>query len=147
MNGAQNETLEDMKRFLGFGNPGNNLSEMHINERFKMIILQNRAVSNVSRSSLTGFGSNEPARLSMANLVIHNSSIDLLSEYKRVVGKYFMADIQTADFKNNSTQETQRVNQWVSNATNQKITKIFDEIQSNTTFIILSAVHFRGINL
>ena len=65
--------------------------------------------------------------------------------FANTVRQYYVADIQTADFRNNAEQETQKVNEWVRKQTNDKIQTIFDKIDPETTFMILNAIYFKGL--
>ena len=90
---------------------------------------------------------NHPAKLYINNRVIQDKTLSILSEFERKTKNYFNSDIQKADFANNAVEETKKVNDWVSNATNHKITKIFDEIPRDTKLVILNTLYFKGLLL
>ena len=83
-------------------------------------------------------------KLNMVNLVISDQKIQLLPEFTIVVKEYFRGDVQTADFVNNAVEETNKVNEWVSNQTNHKIKKIFEKLESDTTIVIVNVLYFKG---
>lgn len=92
------------------------------------------------------FWAHLPAKLFLNNLFAHDKKIEVLEEYLETVRKYFKAETQMADFENNSAEETKKLNKWVSNATKDKITKIFDKIPEDTTFVIINAIYFKGLS-
>ncbi len=82
--------------------------------------------------------------LNIGNKVINDRKIPIFDEFKTTVQKYFSADIQTADFRHNSAEETRKVNDWVKNKTNNKIQKIYDRIPDDTSLLILNVIYFKG---
>ncbi|CAG2107879.1 unnamed protein product [Medioppia subpectinata] len=120
MNGANGETLKDLKQFLRYKNSLTEFSDETINTAFK-------ALNNKYH-----------------NDVIHNKDLKLLDTFIDTIKVYYKGDIQSADFVNNGVIETERVNEWIRNKTNNKIQKIFDEIKPDTSLIILNAIYFKG---
>ena len=84
---------------------------------------------------------------SVANRIVRNESEVLKSEFTQTVGQSFRADLETADFMNNAINETNKINEWIRNQTNNKIQKIFDKINEQTTLVIINAVYFKGFYL
>ena len=61
------------------------------------------------------------------------------------MSKIFKGDVQSADLENNSVAETEKINEWVRNKTNNKIQKLFEEpIEKNVTIVILNVLYFKG---
>ena len=83
-------------------------------------------------------------KLNIVNRVISNQGIQLTSDFKNAVNKYFGADVQIADFENNSVEETKKVNEWVRNQTNNKIQKLFDDIGKDTIILIINVLYLKG---
>lgn len=92
----------------------------------------------------TYFQTSKPAQLSINNRVVTDKDTNILPDFEQRIKNYFNASLQRADFKNNAVEETKKVNDWISNATNHKITKIFDKIPEETSFVVLNALYFKG---
>ncbi|XP_054153196.1 serpin B3-like isoform X3 [Oppia nitens] len=83
-------------------------------------------------------------QLDIANLVVRNDSKVLKQEFVDAIQLAFRAQVDRADFKHNSVEETDKINQWIRKQTNNKIEKIFDKINEQTSLIILNVVYFKG---
>lgn len=55
---------------------------------------------------------------------------------------YYSAEVKDVDFSDEGTVD--EINQWVSNATNDKINRLVDRLDSGTNAVILNAVYFNG---
>ena len=85
-----------------------------------------------------------PVQLLINNRLIQDNSFEVLPHFEQRIKTYFNASVQKADFGHNAVEETKKVNDWISNVTNHKITKIFDKIPETTSFVILNALYFKG---
>src|SRR4051812_8510456 len=84
-------------------------------------------------------------QLNVANIVIHSQDVPLLDTFTDTVRHYYKADIQSADFLTNGPKECEKVNEWIRMKTKHKIEKIFDQIEPDTSVIILNAIYFKGM--
>ena len=80
----------------------------------------------------------------MANaLVTMPEPFHLDPKYKSVLSEDFHAEEIVCDFQNNTSKATKTVNQWVSEKTNGKIAKLFEnDLNINTKLLLLSAIYF-----
>ena len=101
-------------------------------------------MQNVGQSFISENNKVVKHELNMVNLVVHNERAELLDRFKFVVKEYFKGEVQTADFENNAIEETNKVNEWVSNQTNHKIRKVFDSLKADTMAVIANVLYFRG---
>ncbi|XP_054153195.1 serpin B3-like isoform X2 [Oppia nitens] len=150
MNGANGKTLDNLKIFLGYQNNETNesISDQTINNGFQTI---NRLYENKSIDYKKYLNETQEERdrevkhqLDIANLVVRNDSKVLKQEFVDAIQLAFRAQVDRADFKHNSVEETDKINQWIRKQTNNKIEKIFDKINEQTSLIILNVVYFKG---
>ncbi|XP_054156735.1 serpin B4-like [Oppia nitens] len=152
LNGANGQTLNDLKSFLTFLNKQSNqlLSNKIIDNGFETIntIYENKSIAYQNYLAKTDkenrLSSNVKHELNVANLVVRNDSLVLKKVFVDAIQQAFRAEVDMADFKNNAVKETDKLNQWVRNHTNNKIQKIFDKISEQTTLIIMNAIYFKG---
>ena len=84
-------------------------------------------------------------QLSLANRVFHKNQIKLLPDFVNNVEQYFKCDVQSADLDNNSEGETNKINEWVRNKTDNKIQKLFESpIDRDVSIIIINVLYFKG---
>ncbi|XP_054156731.1 serpin B4-like [Oppia nitens] len=151
MNGANGPTLDNLKTFLRFQDQSNQvLSDQSINNGFEIIntIYENKSMAYRQFMAQTNesnrWSHNMKHEFNVANLVVRNDSEVLKQAFVDAIQLAFRAQVDRADFKNNAVAETEKVNQWVRNQTNNKIQKVFDKIKEETTLIIMNAVYFKG---
>ncbi|XP_054157439.1 serpin B4-like, partial [Oppia nitens] len=149
LNGANGQTLNDLKSFLTFLNKQSNqlLSNKIIDNGFETIntIYENKSIAYQKYLTQTNEDNRDVKHeLNVANLVVRNDSLVLKKVFVDAIQQAFRAEVDMADFKNNAVKETDKLNQWVRNHTNNKIQKIFDKISEQTTLIIMNAIYFKG---
>ncbi|XP_054166962.1 serpin B3-like [Oppia nitens] len=156
MNGANDKTLDNLKTFLGFQNKKTNelISDQTINNGFYIIngLYENKSISYKNYLHKTheeegednSFDRDLKHQLNVANLVVRNDSEVLKQQFVDTIELAFRAQVDRADFENNAVAETKKINQWIRKQTNNKIYKIFDKINEETTLIIVNAVYFNG---
>ncbi|XP_054166441.1 serpin B3-like [Oppia nitens] len=152
MNGANDKTLNNLKTFLGFQNKQTNelISDQTINNGFQAIngLYENKSISYKNSLNKTHennrYDRDLKHQLNVANLVVRNDSEILKQEFVDEIQLAFRAQVDRADFKHNAVAETDKINQWISKQTNNKIQKIFDKIDEQTSLILLNAVYFKG---
>ena len=118
-NGAENDTLRELMESLGIED----------------IDSFNQAMKTVN-SGLQGDG----ATVDIANSLWRNGSVK--DTFAEDLKDYYSAEVKDVDFSDEGTVD--EINQWVSNATNDKINRLVDRLDSGTNAVILNAVYFNG---
>lgn len=124
-NGAKNNTLDEMLNTLGF----ENFEMQDFNEYFRILIKTLLSLDN-------------KVNLSIANSIWYRDTFSVLQSFLDVNQQYYNAEISELDF--NSPQAVDIINNWVANATNQKIEEIIDEIDLNVVMYLINAIYFYG---
>lgn len=78
----------------------------------------------------------------IANSIWYEQNFNVLPEFLEVNQTYFDAEIQGLDFSNPSTKDV--INQWVANATQQKIESIIEEISPDHVMFLINAIYFNA---
>ena len=124
-NGADGKTKEEMAKALEFGN----LTPEEINESFHKLMKKLMELD-------------PKVMMEIANSIWYRENIEVLKKFKEVNQKYFRAEIRNMDF---SKQETVSIiNNWVSENTKGKITKVIDEIDALSMMYLINAIYFKG---
>ncbi|XP_054166538.1 serpin B4-like isoform X2 [Oppia nitens] len=152
MNGANYKTLDNLKTFLGFQNKQTNelISDQTINNGFQTIngLYENKSIEYKKHLNETQednrYNEDLKHQLNIANLVVRNDSEVLKQKFVDAIQLAFRAQVDRADFKHNAVAETDKINQWIRKQTNNKIQKIFDIIDGQTSLILLNAVYFKS---
>ncbi len=121
--GASGQTLSELNNLLNLGG----LTKQQIADVFKTIM---EKLPEVDRK----------VQLFPANSLWIKNTITVEDNYKNLIKKYFLADIFTAPFDNNTVNQ---MNSWVRDKTNGKIDKITDNLD-NYVMVLLNAVYFYG---
>ena len=79
---------------------------------------------------------------SIANSIWYEQSFQVLAEFLEVNQTYFDAEVQGLDFGNPTAKDI--INNWVANATNQKIESILEEINADHVMFLINAVYFNA---
>jgi serpin B len=124
-NGAKENTLNQMLTTLGYGN----YSMTEFNRYFKYLM-----------SELVEL--DPQVNMSIANSIWYRNNFNVLPEFLTVNQDYYDAQISALDF--NSPQAVTTINDWVSNATNGKITTIVDAIGPEVVMYLINAIYFYG---
>ncbi|MCG6956133.1 MAG: serpin family protein [Gemmatimonadetes bacterium] len=126
MNGAAGGTLDQMREMLGFGS----LSMSDVDASY--------------RGLLDVLGSlDSHVEVDIANAIFHRSTFQFEATFVDTVRTYFDAMIQGLDFANPAAVVT--INDWVKQATNNRINGIVDPpIDPQTMAFLLNAIYFKG---
>lgn len=125
MNGATGNTAYEMQNTLGF----NDMTQEEINMGYKSLM---RELQHAD----------DQVEFDIANSVWAKESLSMKDEFKTTVEEYFEAETASLDFSDPKTLD--RINAWVADHTNQRITKIIDEIKSEDVMFLINAVYFNG---
>jgi len=77
--------------------------------------------------------------LELANSLWINDNFELTDQFTSNMSGYYEAMIEAIDI--NDTQSIQMINDWVSEATNEKITKMIEDIPPNMVLLIMNAIY------
>jgi serine protease inhibitor len=125
MNGAEGETLEQVRRTLGFGR--RDLSQ--VNAAYKALI---PLLTTLDPS----------VKMSFANAAWFDLRSPPSLGFSQRLSDVFGARVSTASLVAPSTPTT--INQWVSDATNARITKMVDAFASDDIAYLINATYFKG---
>ncbi|XP_060986787.1 serpin B3-like [Dama dama] len=90
--------------------------------------------------------STDAYELSVANRLYGEKEFPFLQEYMDNVKKFYLASVESADFKNAAEESRKMINSWVESQTNEKIKDLFpkDSLDSSTVLVLVNAVYFKG---
>jgi len=125
-NGAQNNTAAEIAEVFEF----KSLPIEEFNASFKDLIL---SMNNID----------EMVELYSANSIWCQDRFEIEKNYIDLIEENFIASIYNADF--NKQQTADDINNWVKNATQNKITKIIDQASlKESVMVLLNAIYFKG---
>ena len=126
-NGATDESLDEMKEVLGFGE----MELPDVNEQFKQLI-----------ASLVE--ADKDMVLEIADSVWMDDAFapDVKQDFVDVLKEFYDAAFFTEDFQDEAT--AGKINSWVSEKTHEKIDKIIDQIAPNTIMYLINAIYFKA---
>lgn len=125
VNGAEGQTADEIKKTLGV----QSLSQTELNDLYAYLL---EALPEVDRS----------VTISLANSVWHRNSFQVEQSFLDVLRKSFKAQVTAEDFNNPAT--VSKINQWASDNTNGKITKVIERIEPDMVLFLLNALYFKG---
>ncbi|XP_055273480.1 serpin B3-like [Moschus berezovskii] len=90
--------------------------------------------------------STDAYELSVANRLYGEKGFPFLQEYMDNVKKFYLATVESADFKNAAEESRKMINSWVESQTNGRIKDLFpkDSLDSSTALVLVNAVYFKG---
>lgn len=80
--------------------------------------------------------------LNIANSLWGHQGIKFKTDFINQNKKYYSAEVTTLDFSN--PKSPQRINKWVSEKTNKKITKIINFLSPPQLLVLVNAIYFKG---
>ena len=126
-NGATDESLDEMKEVLGFGE----MELPDVNEQFKQLI-----------ASLVEADKDMVLEIADSLWLDDAFAPAVKADFISVLEDFYSAALFTEDFADPAT--VGKINSWVSEKTHEKIDKIIDEIGANTVMYIINAVYFKA---
>lgn len=124
LNGASGTTLDQMRATLGFGTE--QLAE--INAGYRGLMALEAGLDNATTFDI-------------ANSVWHRNTIPFHQSYLETVKAAFDAQVNASPF---DAATVAQVNDWVSQQTDGRITKILDEIAPEHVMFLINAIYFKG---
>ncbi len=125
INGADGTTYDAMKNTLGLSS----FTQVEANESFQSLILLLTSID----SKVT---------MSIANSIWYSNQYNFKTDFIETNKKYFNAVVSPLNF--NDIASVSIINNWVKNATKDKIDKIIDQIPPETIMYLINAVYLKG---
>jgi serpin B len=126
LNGCGGNTFTQIKAMLRYPNE---MTIADVNTSYNSLVTQLLAAD----SKVT---------LKLANAIFYKQNYSIKPTFLNAMSTDFSARVQGLDMSVPSSVST--INQWASDNTNGKITKIIDEIDANTVMFIMNALYFKG---
>lgn len=123
-NGADGETKTEMMKALN----AENIPEDDLNKGL------NYWMNSITKDRI--------AKFSIANSIWYREGFKANKDFLQANADYYSADIHSLDFTQNSAPDT--INDWVKEATNDKIDKIVEKINDDLVMYIINAIYFNG---
>ncbi|XP_012874379.1 PREDICTED: serpin B4-like isoform X2 [Dipodomys ordii] len=84
--------------------------------------------------------------LKIANSLYGEKTFQFLQEYLDELKKFYLANVESLDFVNNTEESRKKINAWVESQTNDKIKDLFpvDSLDSSTALVLVNAIYFKG---
>jgi len=125
-NGANGQTLTDMRSTLGF----NDFTEDQVNSYYNKLVTQ-----------LPQLDPNTTVKI--ANSIWYDKKFNVLPQFIKTDSTYFNAKVQSLDFAAPASVNT--INDWVSGQTNGKITNLLKEISDDEVMFLVNAIYFKSV--
>lgn len=124
-NGANANTLEEMKSALGF-------SDYSV-----------EAINNYNRKLVNALlDLDNTTRLGIANSIWIKQGFNVLSAFTAVNREMYDAEVREVDFASSATVDA--INRWCADKTNNCIKEVLDEIPEDARMYLLNALYFKG---
>src|SRR6056297_2638061 len=125
-NGAEGDTKTEMEEAMKL----NGLTADEINASYKMLL-----------SALQSL--DEDVVFEIANAIFYADIMEVKPGFLDVNKNVYEAKVERLDFNSPSAVET--INNWVAGKTNDKITKIIEQLNPLDRMVLLNAIYFNGI--
>jgi len=130
--GAKGTTAQQMREVLGYNMV--NMMDSQVFEQYHEILENLKTIQK----------KNNENSLNVANKIVVQKNFDILSSFEDNLKQNFESSVDIVDFKDNKTPE--KINEWVSKQTNDKIKKLIDgPMDPNTKMVLLNAIYFKGV--
>ena len=80
--------------------------------------------------------------INIANIIAANKDISIKPEFAKLVGDMYKADVESIDFS--SPKALKHINGWCKKQTEGMIPSIIDQLDPNTTSVLMNAIYFNG---
>jgi len=125
-NGADKDTKTEMEKAMKL----NGLTTEQINNSYKMLI---KALQSLD----------EKVVFEVANAIFYADGFTVKPDFLNINKTVYDAEVEKLNF--NSQAAVDRINDWVSEKTNDKITKIIENLSPLDRMVLLNAIYFNGI--
>ncbi|CAG2105856.1 unnamed protein product [Medioppia subpectinata] len=133
LNGANGQTERELRQLC---NIGDNENLQQLNDELKNTL-----------TSIAG-SDNKDVVMKLANLLVVKDSpnFSLLKDYKTIMTESFESSVESVDFTTDKQKTINKINDWVSKQTNNKIKDLFkEELSDDTAMVLVNAIYFKGI--
>ena len=125
-NGANGQTLDAIRTTLGF----NGFTQDEMNSYYNKLVTQ-----------LPELDPN--TTLKIANSIWYDNHFSVLKPFLQTDSSYYQAKVKSLDFSSPASVNT--INDWVSNQTDNKITRLLDGIPSSDVMYLINAIYFKSV--
>jgi serine protease inhibitor len=125
-NGADKDTKTEMEKAMKL----NGLTTEQINSSYKMLI---NALQSLD----------EKVVFEIANAIFYADGFSVKPDFLNINKTVYNAEVEKLNF--NSSAAVDKINDWVANKTNDKITKIIESLSPDDRMVLLNAIYFNGI--
>ena len=125
LNGCEGETFAQISTMLGY----KDLTADEINGLYKSLVAQL-------------LDADPEVNLALANAIWYRQGFQVKTEFLNTMQSSFDATTEALDFS--SPQAVTTINNWASDNTNGKITKVMDEISADAVMFLMNALYFKG---
>ena len=125
-NGADSDTKTEMEKALKL----NGLTTEEINNAYKILI---NGLQDLDKDVV----------FEIANSIFYTNSFSVKSNFLETNKNIYNAEVEKLDFLSPSA--VKHINDWVANKTNNKITKIINQLSPLDRMVLLNAIYFNGI--
>lgn len=125
-NGADKDTKTEMENAMKI----NGLTTDQINNSYKMLINDLQSLD-------------KDVVFEIANSIFYADGFSVKPDFLNVNKSVYNAEVEKLNFSSQAAVET--INNWVADKTNDKITKIIDQLSPLDRMVLLNAVYFNGI--
>ncbi|XP_054166890.1 uncharacterized protein LOC128964328 [Oppia nitens] len=80
-----------------------------------------------------------------ANRILISKNFNLSTNYESIIREKFLSAIDSVDFRSNSANITDDINEWIRQQTNGKIDKLFNNLNNDTLFVISNALYLSAV--
>ncbi|XP_054620829.1 leukocyte elastase inhibitor-like [Dunckerocampus dactyliophorus] len=89
---------------------------------------------------------NSKYSLSIANRLYGEKTYDFVEDFLDLTRKYYLAELESVDFKENVEEARVNINKWVEANTQDKIQEILakDKVPDTTKLLLVNAIYFKG---
>ena len=128
--GARANTQQEMAESLCFN--------LEHDELHKSFLSLNSKLANIQKDG--------KVKLQIANSLWLQKDMEILQDYLNLTKKYYSSGVNKVDFRNNSSECVNIINQWIEEKTNNKIQNLLSPgaANSSTKLILCNAIYFKG---
>ncbi|OTF72764.1 Group 27 mite allergen-like protein (Serpin), partial [Euroglyphus maynei] len=132
--GTQGTTAEQFKRVLNF----EQIPQLNGGDYQSLAAALKRVQDELKQSDQNN-------RFDFGNLLVVDQQLPVKDQYRKTVEQYYDGEVASVDFRKQSKEVLERINQFVSNKTHGLIDRMLERAPSaDTCMALLNAVYFKG---
>src|ERR1700693_1732676 len=143
--GADGDTRAEMARVLHFPNGGDAIHASFASLQSALNEMSKKT-EKIAEQSKKRSGPSEPITLAVANRLFAQSGYDFRDPFRELVKKFYGAQFETLDFKQNPERERAHINQWVAKQTRDRIRDLIPQgaIKELTRLVLANAIYLKA---